>query len=221
MPRPEIPITWDGPVADLGRALREIRDKAGRPPYRKLAADSHYSPTVLADAASGRSCPTWEVTEAYARACGAAPAQLHTAWARASTAARRKTSTARRARTRTRARQASRIPVVAGHRVLAPGEPDPSTARTVTEYVQMLRALRAWAGDLGHKEISFRAGRRLARSTMYDALRPDRTTLPALDTVRDIVRACAPPGAYDDWTNAWRIVRLAEFYSDSSLQNSA
>ena len=73
--------------------------------------------------------------------------------------------------------------------------PDPWQARTAAGYVRQLRALRAWAGNPGVKDIA-RAGVELGllhdpgesrwrgdlapSSTVYDALNPKRTTLPKL-----------------------------------------
>jgi hypothetical protein len=191
MGRPENPITWDGPAAGPAARLRELRDQAGRPPYQALARAGHYSPAALADAAAGRNCPTWEVTRAYAEACGAPAADvaaLHPLWARADAAARRSRGPAPRRRARP-ARQ--------------------------------LRALRAWAGDPGHKEISRRAGRRLPSSTLYDALRPGRASLPPLAVVQAIAAACASPAAAPAWTSAWRAIRLAELDRDDPREEPA
>ncbi|GAA2805497.1 hypothetical protein GCM10010452_37820 [Crossiella cryophila] len=58
--------------------LRELRRRAGNPPYRLLAERARFSRTVLADAARGHRQPTLPVTLAYAKACGANPA----VWAR-------------------------------------------------------------------------------------------------------------------------------------------
>jgi len=100
-------------------------------------------------------------------------------------------------------------------RLLVPGEPDPWKASTAAQYVRQLRALRAWAGQPGHKEshkeIGRLNGRRMPSSTLYDALSGARTQLPPLGVVRDIVRACSSPDAYQDWIDAWRALRLRQF----------
>ncbi len=49
--------------------LRELRRKAGNPPYRELGRRAHYSPGTLSDAAGGRKLPSLAVTLAYVRAC--------------------------------------------------------------------------------------------------------------------------------------------------------
>ncbi|MFE4019293.1 WD40 repeat domain-containing protein [Streptomyces sp. NPDC059101] len=71
MPRKEKPLEDDGSaLTDFAAGLRLLRDKAGKPTYRQLAAKAHYSSTTLADAAGGRKLPSLEVTLAFVRACG-------------------------------------------------------------------------------------------------------------------------------------------------------
>jgi hypothetical protein len=218
--RPENPIGWDGPVADLARALRQAREQAGWPAYRALAGRTHYSASVLAAAADGRYCPTWDVTRAFIQACGTEEADLRPLWEKANSATRKSQPSTRRPRDRTRTAGAPG-PRTGGKgevRDLVPGEPSPRRAATAAQYVRQLRALRAWAGQPGYKTILERSGVRsatLARSTMYDALNPRRTRLPALEVVQDIVRACTSPGAAEAWTAAWRTIRLREFEQDN------
>ncbi|OJF13353.1 nSTAND1 domain-containing NTPase [Couchioplanes caeruleus] len=70
MPRPERPLDEsEGPVAQLAAELRQLREKAGKPGYRQMAARVNYSVATLAAAASGRRLPTLEVTLAYVAAC--------------------------------------------------------------------------------------------------------------------------------------------------------
>jgi hypothetical protein len=74
--RNETPCT-DGVVhgafLDLERITTgELREGAGRPPYRELARQAHFSAAAFCDAAAGRLLPTLPVTTAYARACGPA-----------------------------------------------------------------------------------------------------------------------------------------------------
>ncbi|MGW0710898.1 nSTAND1 domain-containing NTPase [Streptomyces sp. NPDC002643] len=49
--------------------MRQLRRKAGNPPYRRLAEQAHYSISTLSSAASGQRLPTLAVTLAYVRAC--------------------------------------------------------------------------------------------------------------------------------------------------------
>jgi WD40 repeat protein/transcriptional regulator with XRE-family HTH domain len=70
MPRPERPLDErEGPVAQLAAELRQLREKAGKPGYRQMAARANYSVATLSAAASGRRLPTLEVTLAYVAAC--------------------------------------------------------------------------------------------------------------------------------------------------------
>jgi len=70
MPRKERPLAvGDGPLPEFAAVLRQLRRKAGSPPYRTLAEQAHYSISTLSSAASGQRLPTLAVTLAYVRAC--------------------------------------------------------------------------------------------------------------------------------------------------------
>ncbi|MGW0761082.1 nSTAND1 domain-containing NTPase [Streptomyces sp. NPDC002814] len=70
MPRKERPLdAGDGPLPEFAAGLRQLRRKAGNPPYRTLAEQAHYSISTLSSAASGQRLPTLAVTLAYVRAC--------------------------------------------------------------------------------------------------------------------------------------------------------
>ncbi|MFC8663909.1 XRE family transcriptional regulator [Streptomyces sp. NPDC057199] len=70
MPRKERPLdAGDGPLLEFAAGLRQLRQKAGGPSYRKLAEQAHYSISTLSSAASGQRLPTLAVTLAYVRAC--------------------------------------------------------------------------------------------------------------------------------------------------------
>src|SRR5262245_21303795 len=71
MGRPERVLEPDGShLTDFAIALRQLRRNAGSPGYRELARITHYSPSTLSSAASGRSLPTLEITLALVDACG-------------------------------------------------------------------------------------------------------------------------------------------------------
>jgi hypothetical protein len=81
MPRPERPVDPEqGPVARFATELRALREKAGSPPYRRLAEQAHFSKATLADAARGHRLPTLEVTLAYVEACGGDAEQWRARW---------------------------------------------------------------------------------------------------------------------------------------------
>jgi hypothetical protein len=216
MPRPETEITWDGPVADLARALRELRALAGLPTYRKMAVHTHYSASVLADAAHGIRCPTWKVVEAFTRACGEKDdTTWRSLWGMAQKATARRAPSQRRTAPPTPEADTRPRRLPPAQRVTLP--PDPWQARTAAGYARQLRALRAWAGKPGVKDIA-RAGVELGllhdlgprvwrgdllpSSTVYDALNPKRITLPKLQITQMIVHACRAD--VEAWTAAWR-----------------
>ncbi|MFG3273520.1 nSTAND1 domain-containing NTPase [Streptomyces luteogriseus] len=81
MPRKERPLsTEDGPLLEFATGLRQLRQKAGNPPYRRLAEQAHYSISTLSSAASGQRLPTLEVTLAYVRACDGDPREWERRW---------------------------------------------------------------------------------------------------------------------------------------------
>ena len=108
----------------------------------------------------GRYCPTWDVTSAFIKACGASEADLRPLWDKAAAIAQKGRSTDRRQRERTRAAGSpGPRPGRQGQvRDLVPGEPSPHRA-TAAQYVRQLRALRAWAGQPVYKAIIKRLGR--------------------------------------------------------------
>jgi len=67
-------------VAGFAAQLRELREQAGRPSYRKLAQLAHYSHTALSQAAAGQSLPSLAVTQAFVRACGGDVEQWSARW---------------------------------------------------------------------------------------------------------------------------------------------
>ncbi|MDQ7803117.1 hypothetical protein Q5425_05215 [Amycolatopsis sp. A133] len=79
--RPEQPLDpLAGPVQLFAWELRQLREKAGRPTYRRLAHQAHYSVTTLADAAKGDRLPSLEVALAYVTACGGDRAEWEARW---------------------------------------------------------------------------------------------------------------------------------------------
>lgn len=67
-------------VTGFAAQLRELRERAGRPSYRRLAQLTHYSHTALSQAAAGRSLPSLAVTQAFVRACGADVEEWSARW---------------------------------------------------------------------------------------------------------------------------------------------
>lgn len=87
-------------------------------------------------------------------------------------------------------------------------EPDPSTARTVAEFVQTLRQLKIWAGDPSFKRLERLSG--VPHSTLGRALDPTRARLPAIEVLRPLVQACgASTTTVVRWEHAWRRLKVA------------
>lgn len=79
--RPEGPLDpAAGAVANLAARLRQLREDAGRPSYRRLARTAHYSHSALSQAAAGRVLPSLAVTLAFAQACGGDPQEWTARW---------------------------------------------------------------------------------------------------------------------------------------------
>jgi tetratricopeptide (TPR) repeat protein len=82
MGRPETPLDpGGGPLQEFAARLRSLRADSGGRSYRQLARVANFAAPTLARAASGRSFPSWEVTQAYVTACGADPGQWRALWA--------------------------------------------------------------------------------------------------------------------------------------------
>ncbi|MEU2086711.1 DNA-binding protein [Streptomyces albus] len=81
MGRRERPVDpAEGPVQQFAYELRKLREEAGRPTYRQLAARCGYSVTTLSQAAAGERLPSLAVTLAYVTACGGDPAEWERRW---------------------------------------------------------------------------------------------------------------------------------------------
>jgi WD40 repeat protein len=81
VPRTERPLDGGNhALTAFAAELRRLREKAGSPPYRKLAQIAFYSTSTLADAAAGHRLPSLAVTRAYVRACGADVAEWEERW---------------------------------------------------------------------------------------------------------------------------------------------
>ena len=202
------------PVADMALYLRNLRDGAGRPPFREMAAQSHCCRSSLADAATGRVCPTRVVARAFAEACRADAVQLRVLenlWDRARRAdVAARSHQARQRRGRSSIREASlelRRHGTRDNEAPDPFQPVPPIGGTAVQFNRSLRALHTWADKPGPKDIIQRTGKRLSSSTMYGALNAARSQLPSLRVTQIIVTACAPE-AVAEWIKAWRAIKM-------------
>ncbi|MFF8726429.1 hypothetical protein ACF073_08045 [Streptomyces sp. NPDC015171] len=69
-----------GAVQRFAYELRKLRDEAGTPTYRAMAARAGYSGPTLSAAAAGERLPTLPVLLAYVTACGGDPARWERRW---------------------------------------------------------------------------------------------------------------------------------------------
>ncbi|HVK22002.1 MAG TPA: helix-turn-helix transcriptional regulator [Actinokineospora sp.] len=204
MPRPENPIDpAGGPLADLAIGLRALRQDAGLN-YRDLAEKVGYSAGVLSRAARGRELPTWPVTSAFVRGCGADDQDWRPRWERAQAAVRRE-PVARIDSVPPEAATPAK-PALPGvfPRAARVGQVDPRAARTPAEFVELMNELRAWANQPSLRTIMLRAkikGYDLPRSTLSGALNRDR--LPSHNLMIAFVVACGAPDV-QAWITTWR-----------------
>jgi len=85
MGRRKTPITGTGPLAQLARSLRDLRESSGLT-LRELADHVGYSHSTLASAERGRVPPSWPVTDAFISGCGAAAGEWRSLWMAANAA---------------------------------------------------------------------------------------------------------------------------------------
>lgn len=81
MARRERPLgPGDDAVVEFAAGLRRLREEAGGPTYRTLAARAGYSAAALSEAAGGRKLPGLALTTAYVSACGGDVGEWETRW---------------------------------------------------------------------------------------------------------------------------------------------
>ena len=81
--------------------------------------------------------------------------------------------------------------------------PDPRSARTPAEFMDVLRQYRVWAGRPSYRAMRDQCDQRFATSTIHAALKKDE--LPGLPLVQCIVTACGGSDAHQQtFASAWR-----------------
>lgn len=166
------------PYRGLAQWLRMIRDEAGLT-YRQMAervAHTGYSAVTLSRADNGDFVPKWEVTEAYAAACGVARAQARRMWEQAA----RPAGSVEHSRTAVRLRGRGRSLEL----VLEPAH-----------LLQLMHQLYLSAGHPSLRELQKRARindfGNLPRSTLGDVLAGVR--MPSERLLVSYVRSCGEP----------------------------
>lgn len=93
--------------------------------------------------------------------------------------------------------------------------PDPSDARTDTEFMDTLRKFRIWAGKPSYRVMERQCARRFAASTICTALRGNE--MPGLDMVQAIIVACGGREEHRHaFATAWRRLMMPQQEADRS-----
>jgi hypothetical protein len=194
MGRKEAPINGTSPLAHWARRPRQRREQAGSPRYRAMRDIAHFSHSVLAEAASGRKLPSWEVTEGYLTALGDLdPGELaewksyHTEVERTLSNLARKTG---KRRTIAEKGQLSGESTAGLSTAVEHVEPEqiqarPERVRTYDDLTRELNTLRINAGAPTFRSIAARA--HWAPSTICEVFQGQRR--PALDLLLQIIVA--------------------------------
>ncbi|MFF2351065.1 helix-turn-helix domain-containing protein [Kitasatospora sp. NPDC058115] len=87
--------------------------------------------------------------------------------------------------------------------------PDPGGATTPQEFVDRLRAVKAWCGNPSLRELERRTG--LPRSTLAGDMSPRRSRLPPLERVLALATAFeVPAGELARWQSAWQRIQVRQ-----------
>ncbi|WP_329087710.1 MULTISPECIES: helix-turn-helix domain-containing protein [unclassified Streptosporangium] len=95
-------------------------------------------------------------------------------------------------------------------------KPDPLTATTKEELLELMRDFQIWAGEPSYREIAINAGRTVGASTLCEALDVNKPArLPSLKVVTAFIHGCG--GSEEDlthWTTSWRRIRMGRTQSN-------
>ncbi|MFC3986840.1 helix-turn-helix domain-containing protein [Streptosporangium jomthongense] len=98
-------------------------------------------------------------------------------------------------------------------------KPDPLTAITKEELLELMRDFHVWAGEPSYREIAINAGRAVGASTLCETLNVNKPPrLPSLKVVTAFIHGCG--GSEADlvhWTTAWRRIRMARTHGSVPL----
>lgn len=87
--------------------------------------------------------------------------------------------------------------------------PDPLTARTPAEFMQLLRDFRVWSGEPSYRTMARDCGRTYGASTLCTAL--NQNCLPSQQMLKAIITACGGDGeTLRAWVTAWRRLVLTQ-----------
>lgn len=190
MGRPKKAVAPDAPAAELAVFLRELRERSNMT-YAQMTLAGAPSVPTLSRTDSGE-LVGWPAVEAYARACGASPAQMN--------------------KTERLWKEATERPAVVSRGVTAePRWIDPDQLVEPHQLGEVMRAARAACENPSYRALEKRAaaiGVTLCRSTISDALNPAKVPTPWF--FRDFMLVIglypgSPAARYDarTWEQAW------------------
>ncbi|QKW17925.1 helix-turn-helix domain-containing protein [Kitasatospora sp. NA04385] len=183
-------------LADLALWLRAQRQVRGLT-YAAMAEQSDYTSTALSRACSGRTVPTWKLTEAYARICGADLRTARRLWRNARWAEHR-------------CRQEAQADAFGGDIAAKWYDVLATQPRLISDYVNLRRAmigLRARGGQPSLAQLQELAGRTdgggwlLPASSLGAILRAE--AVPDLRHILAFVRAMGDGRRETEWVAAW------------------
>lgn len=87
--------------------------------------------------------------------------------------------------------------------------PNPASAETPAQYMEILRRYRVWAGQPSYRTMGHRCAQRFAASTIHAALSGD--ALPSLAMVQAIITGCSGTDTHRQmFATAWRRLRMPQ-----------
>lgn len=171
-----------------------------------MAERVHYSPSALSQAAAGNKLPTWEMTRAFVEACGGDADEWRTHWQQVADLGGAISENDPSVR---HPDPASADSPEQQQEPTEPGDIDPSSARTTTQFVNMLNLFRRRAG-VSLRELATRSYRdseysaKLSRTTLSNLLRGTGRK-PSLEDILQIVSLCdGSPADLEYWAKCWQ-----------------
>jgi transcriptional regulator with XRE-family HTH domain len=208
--RPEASIVSTDARAELAQRLRDMRAAAGLN-LRELALLTDLSTATLSKAQGGNEVPTWTVFTRFVEACNRSPRKLRRLYEQAKAAedADPQTSTtapqARPVLVPSTRELTARWQALTAEDLRGPAPAPVADNATIEEFVDRLGRIKIWSG------VSFDHIARVTgwgTSTLWDAIQPDRTTLPRQEVVAAFLVACdITEDDIRQWMSAWMEIK--------------
>lgn len=185
--------------AELARRLRDMRAAAGLN-LRELAQLTELSIATLSKAQGGNEVPTYTVFSRFVEACGRSPRKLRRLFdqAKAAENAHPETSTAIRPILVPSVKELTeRWRTLTAEDIRGAAPAPASKNATVAEFVDRLGMVKVWSG-MSFEHIGRVTG--WGPSTLCDAIRSGRSTLPRQEIVAALLVSC---GITDEQVRQW------------------